>query len=686
MDRCMGLSQCGPCLTSIVGSIGVLTSRQRKSQTKNISDALKHMDETIQALPHHESAELQTKWEAMRNAAKSLLQQHNTNEKALRVLEKENLGLRTSLEDAQKRSKEKEKEARDLMAQVGNVQGELGRWKKMAAEVETKHMLATRFAPLVHKHPTLRHATKGIDHFQKRLGTLQTTADQADANEVEQEIQNEGQSKFSSTDRDNLQELSCLISDTTTLVSLDKILSRLGPFTNVDGWGTIISIFLENVCAVKQAFPQNIAVTKENEEIETLFNEYLFEVYRKLQEEGNQMHALEKDFEDREKELKKRIKKLSLELSCDRPMKNRGQKEHEKTDAMQKLMDFYSKHIDNVRSRASPISFLEERLDCFKDYMGTRQQEYISELSQHDDNIFKKRELAKQVKEWSEEKNKTLNQEKMHARWCEITAQVLQQDATNSLMISLSSFVTCTRWTICARIGLDQEEQTFSCALKFQTSMAKQLCADEQVYQGAHDRAKRGSELLLRFRDCIEKAYTELIHKSKCDEHKFHENLPEYEKRLSTVRKSLSAELLSRRDHFQRLLHDSTVQKQQLEAELVKMEYANLSDDEAAWDETMEKLKECEQIRDSYEKQYEHINQLVIASSPGHLTIEDSGDGELPDSNMQDWLEQFHFNRPGRRQVVLPALTDAFETCSLPSGHVISLDGEHCGSSTEEVE
>jgi len=109
---------------------------------------------------------------------------------------------------------------------------------------------------------------------------------------------------------------------------------------------------------------------------------------------------------------------------------------------IQKLMYYYSKHIERVRSQASPIIFLEERLTCFQDYMNTRQQDYISELSQHEQNAFKKRSQASEVKEWSEEKKKARNKEKLYAQWCEIAAQVLQQDAANTLMRSLSSLQT----------------------------------------------------------------------------------------------------------------------------------------------------------------------------------------------------------------------------------------------------
>jgi len=353
---------------------------------------------------------------------------------------------------------------------------------------------------------------------------------------------------------------------------------------------------------------------------------------------------------------------------------------------MQKLIDYYSKHIERVRSHASPIIFLEGRLTCFQNHMDRRQQDYISEISQHDNNVSQKQEQAKQVNEWSEEKKSIRDKGKLYTRWCEIIARVLQQDATNTLMRSLSSLVTCTRWIIWARISLDEAEQICSSACNWQTSLAKQLCTGEQVYQGARERAKRGSELLAKFRYCIENAYTELINKTKSDENRFREHLPKYEQRLSAVRHRFTAELHSRRDKFHRLKRNSTLQEQQLQAELEKMEYANLSDDDGVWEKTVKRLEECRSMQDAYQKQYEYIDRLVIAFSLGRLAMEDSGVGVMPDVQMQYWLDEFHFHRARRQPVVVHALTDASETSSLQSYNVIPPDTDHCALSTREGE
>jgi len=317
--------------------------------------------------------------------------------------------------------------------------------------------------------------------------------------------------------------------------------------------------------------------------------------------------------------------------------------------------------------------------------MNTRQQDYISELSQHEQNAFQKRSQASGVKEWSEEKMKSRNKEKLYVRWCEIAAQVLQQDAANMLMRSLSLLDTCARWTVWARIRLDQAEQICSSAYNWQTSRVKHLCADEQVYQGAHDRAKRGSDLLVKFKYCIEKAYTELIHKSKDDENRFRENLPVYDKRLAAVRKSFSDESTRRRDHLQNLFRKSKVQEQQLQDELEHMEYASLPDaDDDVWEKTVKRLGECRSMKASYEKQYEHVHRLVLAASLDRLAIADSCAGVVPDVQMQDWLDEFYFNH--RRSVNVFALTDVSETCSLQSYEVIAPDGDRSAPLTKEGE
>jgi len=684
----------------------------------DLSDMLRNMDKAIQDLPCNMSAELQPKWDAMREA--------------LHALEKEKLSLKTALEDLQKKAEAKEKEAEDLMRQTGDLHCELKQKDdsiaqlqsaldeacmqckdkeevvcelkeeganaveihlndanpdepaKRVEEAETKQSFQQRFAAFVRNHPNLRQVARNIDLFGKRLDALQTISNQSYAHEVEQEIQTEVKTNFLVTDQEGLQALSCSLSDTTVPVSLDKILSQLGPFKYVPGWGTIISNFLENVGAVKQEYSQTIGVHQENQEIEELFNEYLLRVYSKLHEDGNEMLTLEKDFDDGEKELKMKIRNLSQELACNRPLKNRGKKEQERNDTMQRLMDYYSKHMNRVRSHASQISFLEARLTCFRDHMDSRQQEYISELSQHSVAALRKQEQAKQVKEWSEEKNKRRREEKLYGRWCELIAQVLQQDAANTLMKCFSLLDMCARWTVWVRSRLDQAEQNCSSANKLQTLMVKQLCSDEQIYQGAHDRAETGSELLLKFRYCIEGAYTELIQKCQCDETLFRENLSEYEKRWSAVRQSLSSELQSRREHFQGLVCNSMVQEQQLEIDLAKMEYANLGDDDDKWEKTVKKLDECKNMRASYEMQREHINRLVIEASLNHLALADSSEGVLPDVQMHDWLEEFYFTRPRRYEGGLHALTDARQTGSLQKFEAIALDGDHTSLSTRE--
>jgi len=113
---------------------------------------------------------------------------------------------------------------------------------------------------------------------------------------------------------------------------------------------------------------------------------------------------------------------------------------------------------------------------------------------------------------------------------------------------------------------------------------------------------------------CIEKVYTELIHKSKDDENRFRENLPVYDKRLAAVRKSFSDESTRRRDHLQNLFRKSKVQEQQLQEELENMEYASLPDaDDDVWEKTVKRLGECRSMKASYENQYEHVHRLVLA-------------------------------------------------------------------------
>jgi len=147
-------------------------------------------------------------------------------------------------------------------------------------------------------------------------------------------------------------------------------------------------------------------------------------------------------------------------LNCHHPIKDRGKKEQERCEAMQELIDYYSKNIERVGSHQSPIAFLQKNLTCFRDQMDKRKHECSDELSQHDQNV-RKQERAKHVKQWSREKETTRNKEGLHARWCEMTAKVLQQDASNTLMKCLSSLDMCTIWIVWARHAQSSRQDLF---------------------------------------------------------------------------------------------------------------------------------------------------------------------------------------------------------------------------------
>jgi len=680
------------------------------SKAADLLDMLSNVDKALQAVPRDKSAELQPKWEAMRDAFKSSVQEMETNEAALQALQKENGGLKSSLKEerkkfaksqqdiekyaadskkAEERAQVIQKEMKDLKRQTDDLhhelkqrdesavhmQGEIERNASMLDELtkrteaaETRQNFHTYFATLVHAHPAFKDVTRGIDHFRNRLEAFQTISDNVDTKEIEQQIQAEVDSNFPQNDQDELEKLSDLISDLTPPGSLDKILSQLEPFKHVPGeMGTIITNLWESVSAVKHEFSQSTALAKEDKEIEQLFNDYLFGVYSKLKEEGDQMHVLERDFEDGEEQLKHSIKSLSHDLNCHHPIKDRGKKEQERCEAMQELIDYYSKNIERVGSHQSPIAFLQKNLTCFRDQMDKRKHECSDELSQHDQNVIRKQERAKHVKQWSREKETTRNKEGLHARWCEMTAKVLQQDASNTLMKCLSSLDMCTTWIVWARATRNRADKICSCSCKWQTSMAKQLDSDEQVYQRAHNRTKRGAELLEKIRLCVESAYIELINKSNRDDKRFREHMPEYEKRLTAVKKVLRDELLDRKHHFQHLVRDCMMRATALETDINNLQYANLPEGNDMFDKKTEELQQCLKMKDSYEQQLERVNRLAIYTTGVELT---------PDGQMEVWLGKFHFNRPRRMLPVMHSLTDAYETTSMQSYSIISLLGD----------